>query len=52
MSVLFFWQGGGGGPTIINVIVNGSVATQRDIAEDIRRHFIRTANRDGTSGVL
>lgn len=37
---------------VFNILVNGSVATQRDLADQIRRELIRSGNRNGTSGVV
>jgi phage-related minor tail protein len=45
-------MGGGGGMVTVNVYVSGSVATQRDIAEDIRQEIIRIGQRNRTSGVV
>ena len=42
-------RGMGGGAPVIVINVSGSIATQTDIAEDIRRQLIRTKQRTGAA---
>jgi phage-related minor tail protein len=43
---------GGRGDVIVNVHVTGSVATQADLAEQVRRSLIRLGQRNGTTGLV
>lgn len=44
--------GRGGGSVTIHVHVSGSVSTQTDLAEQIRKSLIRSANRNYTTGIV
>lgn len=44
--------GAGRGDVHVHVHVNGSVQTQQDLAEELRKRLIRTQQRNNTSGVV
>lgn len=44
--------GSGGGGITVNLFVSGSVATERNLAEGIRRQLVRVGQRNGSTGVV
>lgn len=52
LSRMGSFGGGGGGPIVVNVVVSGSIISQKDMAEQIRKELVRTGQRNFTTGLV